>query len=154
MDEVDPIINGEHKNSRSIRLYDRALQALRDIVAAIDSMEMDAVSVKAGWKTKHSALEALCQIGNLILRDDRELGFGIRTEFRGDTTLEDVMENMLCEMTEDERCMILNEVDDDGDSLMFRIERLLDEGQHYGIFNNREDLIRSVCGRTGKNECD
>jgi hypothetical protein len=62
------------------------------------------------------------------------------------------MGNMLCEMTEDERCKTLNEVDEDGDSLMVRIEEVLVEGRHYEIFTSREDLVRSVRRRIGEYE--
>jgi hypothetical protein len=152
VDEVDSIINEEHMDSSAIKQCDRARLAFQDIVSAIDSIESDVVFVKAHWRTKYSALDALRQIGNLVLNNDGVMGSEIHRNFRRDSTLEDVVGNMLCEMTEDERCKILNEVDEDGDSLMVRIEEVLVEGRHYEIFTSREDLVRSVRRRIGEYE--
>lgn len=136
------ILNVEHEGSSEFKNYDREGCAFRSLLSMIDSIEEKAIATKAHWRTKYSALDALCEIGNVVVGSKSDLTPGIRKRFQGDWSLEDVVDDMVAELTEDVRYKILYEPDADGELLAVRFQQLLLNGRHHGIFNHRDNLTQ------------
>lgn len=119
--------------------YDRKGHAFQTTLSIIDSIEEKAISRKIHWRAKYSALGALCEIGNIVVGSKSDLGPGIRRRFQGDRSLEDVVGNMVAELTENVRSEIFYKPDADGELLEVQFQQSPLDGRHPGFFNRRDN---------------
>lgn len=133
----DSISRGlELKPSKQFRM---AHEVVGDIEVAIISIE-EKVAAHSYFATKVGALTALCEVGQLVVNAEEEIGQTLRACFREHACLEHSMEGIIGCMTDAERARLHTR--QAGVELGESVEALMAKGNEWGIFSALESIHR------------